>query len=67
MKHVTLDDQLITAGPDSPAQARCPECGAPVVKRKRARMDGAVTYFYRHEQGQGEDCLLRYTPISADR
>ncbi|HET89417.1 MAG TPA: hypothetical protein ENN99_01560 [Chloroflexi bacterium] len=52
MKHATLDGQLITAGPDSPDRARCPECGASVVKRKRCRMDGAVTYFYRH-QGAG--------------
>ncbi len=62
MKHATLDGQSFTAGPDTPDRARCPKCGAPVAKRKRSRMDGRVTYFYRHEQGQGEGCPLRYNP-----
>jgi hypothetical protein len=28
----------------------------------RQRMDGATTYFYRHKQGQGDDCPRRYQP-----
>ncbi len=67
MKHATLDGKPITAGPDSPDLAQCPECGAPVAKRKRSRMDGSVTYFYRHKRGQGVDCSLRYAPVSANR
>ena len=62
MKQATLDGQPITASPDSPDRARCPACGAPVVKRKRRRMDGTVVYFYRHIQGEGEHCRLRYNP-----
>ena len=63
MKYAALDKQrLITAGPDSPDRAQCPECGAPVTKRKRRRMDGSVSYFYRHVRGKGERCPLRYNP-----
>ncbi len=62
MKEASVGGQLVTAGPDAPDRARCPQCGAPVAKRKRSRMDGRMTYFYRHERGQGEGCSRRYNP-----
>ncbi|MCP4540930.1 MAG: hypothetical protein GY832_27660 [Chloroflexi bacterium] len=63
-----MNGSLVQAGPDSPEKAQCPTCGAAVVKRRRRRMDGNVSWFYRHVQGQGEqDCPRRYSPVSADR
>ncbi len=29
----------------------------------RKRMDGEITYFYRHKRGQGENCPRRYRPV----
>ncbi len=54
--------KLITAGPDAPTTATCPDCGGAVTLRKRNRMDGTSTYFYRHTRGQGHDCPRRYRP-----
>jgi uncharacterized protein with PIN domain len=48
MRKAKVNTQIVQASPDSPDRARCPQCGAPVVKRKRRRMDGSVVYFYRH-------------------
>jgi hypothetical protein len=67
MQDARVDDQLVQAGPDSPGRAQCPACGATVTKRKRRRMDGSVSWFYRHVRGEGVGCPQRYTPISADR
>jgi hypothetical protein len=33
-----------------------------VHKRHVTRMDGSVTYFYRHVRGQGKGCPRRYRP-----
>jgi ssDNA-binding Zn-finger/Zn-ribbon topoisomerase 1 len=38
MREAKVNDEIIQAAPDSPDRARCPQCGAPVVKRKRRRM-----------------------------
>jgi len=62
MREAKVDDQLVQAGLDSPEAATCPACGGIVRKRKRRRMDGSVTYFYRHNSGEGESCPLRYNP-----
>jgi hypothetical protein len=62
MKKAKVEGQLVSAGPDSAEEAECPSCGGRVKKRKRRRMDGQVTYFYRHVEGEGEDCQLRYRP-----
>ena len=62
MQTATNNDTPITAGPNAPTTAICPACGGAVVLRKRKRMDGETTYFYRHKQGQGEDCPHRYRP-----
>ena len=67
MVEATVEGQLVQAGPDSPEKGCCPACGGAVSKRKRRRMDGSVAYFYRHDNGQGDNCSLRYTPISAER
>ena len=63
MQEAKVKTQIVQASPDSPDRARCPQCGAPVVKRKRRRMDGSVTYFYRHVRGEGERCPLRYSGL----
>ncbi len=67
MQDAMVSGQLIQADPDSPEEAQCPACGSTVTKRKRRRMGKGITFFYRHVQGQGGECLRRYTPISADR
>ncbi len=57
MRKAKVNTQIVQASPDSPDRAQCPAClcgarrqacDAPVVKRKRHRMDGAVAHFYRH-------------------
>ncbi len=63
MKTATNDGNPVTAGPDAPQTAICPECNGIVILRKRKRMDGETTYFYRHKQGQGENCPRRYRPV----
>lgn len=67
MLEAKVDGQLVRAGPHSPEKGRCPSCGGTVSKRKRRRMDGRVTYFYRHNTAEGIDCPLRYTPVSVER
>jgi hypothetical protein len=54
--------RIIVAGPDTPDVARCPACGGVVVKRQRRRMDGGITFYYRHKRGVGQDCPQRYQP-----
>ena len=63
MREARASGRLVVAGPDSVEEAECPSCGGEVKKRKRRRMDGQVTYFYRHKRGVGEDCQLRYRPL----
>ena len=48
MLEAKVNAQIVQASPDSPDRARCSQCGAPVAKRKRSRMGGAVAHFYRH-------------------
>ena len=62
MREAMVDRQLVLAGPDSPETAVCPSCGGLVKKRKRRKMGGGMTYFYRHKTGVGEKCPLRYRP-----
>ena len=62
MREAMVNGRLVRAGPDSPEKATCPSCGGVVKKRKRRRMDGQVTYFYRHRTGVGEECPRRYRP-----
>ena len=67
MLEASVDGQLVQASPDSPEKAQCPACGGAVSKRKRRRMDGTITFFYRHDAGEGNNCPLRYTQFSAER
>ena len=60
MQEAEVKGSLVKAGPNSPAAAVCPACGGIVEKRKRRRMDGQVTYFYRHKPGEGKGCPRRY-------
>ncbi len=62
MRKARVNGHLVLARPDSVVEAECPSCGGKVKKRKRQRMDGRVTCFYRHELGEGQDCQLRYYP-----
>jgi hypothetical protein len=55
----------ITAGPNAPTTATCPDCGGAVTLRKRHRMDGKTTWFYRHvttSTATDDDCPRRYRP-----
>jgi hypothetical protein len=63
MKEAEVNGKLVVAGPDAPGKAICPDCSAEVRKRHVTRMDGTVTYFYRHRLGQGKDCPRRYRPM----
>ncbi len=62
MRDAMVNGKLVLAGPDAPDEATCPECGGQVRKRKRRRMDGQVTYFWRHKAGVGDKCPRRYRP-----
>ena len=63
MREAMADGRLVLAGMDSPDAATCPSCGGAVKKRKRRKMGGQVTYFYRHETGVGNECPQRYRPV----
>jgi hypothetical protein len=62
MKEAQANGKLVVAGLDAPDTAVCPHCGTEVQKRHVKRMDGGVTYFYRHERGEGKGCPRRYRP-----
>jgi hypothetical protein len=62
MKEAAANGKLVVAGPDAPDAAVCPDCGTEVRKRQVTRMDGSVTYFYRHKRGEGKGCPRRYRP-----
>ena len=51
MRDAMGNGRMVVAGPVSPEKAFCPSCSGVVKKHKRRRMDGQVTYFYRHERG----------------
>jgi hypothetical protein len=55
---------LVKAGPKSPDVAECPACKGEVRKRKRRVGRGQYVYFYRHRNGVGDECALRYRPTS---
>ena len=67
MQEAVINGQMIQAGPDSPKKAQCPDCGDAVTKRRRRRMDGSVSWFYRHNRGEGDGCLRRYIPVGTER
>ena len=60
MRKALADGKLVVAAPDSPEVAVCPSCGGVVTKRKRRKLDGQATYFYRHKRGVGQGCPRRY-------
>lgn len=60
MREAEVNGKRVVATPDAPDVASCPGCGTEVQKRRVTRMDGTVTYFYRHKRGQGKDCPRRY-------
>ena len=62
MQETNIKGKLVLASPDAPDTGTCPDCGAQVQKRHVTRMDGSVTYFYRHKRGQGKECPRRYRP-----
>lgn len=62
MLKARVNGKLVVAEPDSPEEGFCPDCGGKVRRRHRTRMDGDVTYFYRHVRGEGKHCPRRYRP-----
>ena len=64
MQKARVNGHLVVAGPDAPEVAWCPCCGWVVVRRKRRKQDGGVTYFWRHKVGGEDGCPLRYHPDS---
>ena len=62
MHDAIVNGELVTANTNAPTTATCPACGGAVVLRKRKRMDGEITYFYRHKRDEGENCPRRYRP-----
>ena len=67
MREAEVNGRLVQAAPTSPDEATCPTCGGTVHRRKRRTMGGGVTYFYRHEAGEGEDCPPQSTPAGRRR
>jgi hypothetical protein len=61
MQKALANGRLVSAGPDSPKVAICPSCRGTVEKRRRRRLDGSTTYFYRHKRGVGKGCPRRYS------
>ena len=59
MREAKVEGEVVVAGPDTPDVAQCPACGGEVHKRKRRRMDGSVSYYYRHKRGVCKDCPKR--------
>ena len=59
MREAKVEDEVVVAGPDTPDVAECPACGGEIHKRKRRRMDGSVSFYYRHKRGVGKDCPKR--------
>ena len=62
MKEAVVNGKLVVAEPNAPDTAVCPDCGTEVQKRHVKRMDGGITYFYRHKRGEGKGCPRRYRP-----
>jgi hypothetical protein len=65
MKDARFNGKLVVAAPDAPETGICPSCGGEVRRRHITRMDGTVTYFYRHVPGEGKGCPQRYHPTRA--
>ena len=59
MREAEMKGEIVVAGPESPDIAQCPACGGEVHKRSRRRMDGSVSYYYRHKRGVGQHCSKR--------
>ena len=62
MREAMVNGRLVVAGPVSPEEAFCPACGGAVKKRNRRRMDGRLTYFYRHQRWMRQECPRRFNP-----
>jgi hypothetical protein len=60
MRKALVNGKLVAAALDSSEVAVCPSCGGMVTKRKRRKLDGQTTYYYRHNRGVGQDCARRY-------
>lgn len=59
-----VNGQPVTAGPDGPRLARCPECGVLVGLRSRRKHDSdGQTWYWRHETSKvRSSCGQRASP-----
>jgi hypothetical protein len=55
MREAKLDDKIVVAGLNTPDIEECPDCNGEVHKRRCRRMDGSVTFYYRHKRAVGKD------------
>ncbi len=58
---VDSSGQTIEAAEGSPTLGRCPQCGAPVILRRRKDGKGGMTYFWRHQDHLNLDCPARFS------
>jgi hypothetical protein len=54
--------QPLAASPDAPEQAICPYCGGRLTLRRRQRMGGGCSYFWRHLDNEQRRCNGRSRP-----
>ncbi len=53
--------RTIAAAEGSPTHGLCPQCGAPVILRRRGDGKGGKTYFWRHQDHLNLDCPARFS------
>ena len=67
MKQAVWNGKKVDAGPEAPARALCPACGAAVLLRRRKVIGGEIWY-WRHESGANPDCPARNNgPVKTGR
>jgi hypothetical protein len=62
MRFAMVDGQMVEAAPGAPSEALCPCCLGNLTLRKRRRMSGELSYFWRHRAYENPDCPARDLP-----